>query len=138
MVYGFDTPEMGTYEYQRWSEPPVEIVQNALVRGLRATGQYKAVYTLRADASGRFLVAGQIYDFREVDGANVVARLSYDIRLRDRKSGVTVWEHVYSHDEPATEKTIPAFVDAMDKNLQSSVQEVAAGMEEYFRTHPVE
>jgi ABC-type uncharacterized transport system auxiliary subunit len=138
MVYGFESPEMGTYAYERWSEPPVEILQNALVRGLRSTGQYKSVYTIRADVNGRFLVAGQIYDFKEVDGANIVARLSYEIRLRDRKSGMTVWEHVYTHDEPATEKSVSAFVEAMDKNLQRSVQEVAAGLDEYFRAHPVE
>jgi ABC-type uncharacterized transport system auxiliary subunit len=138
MVYGFESPEMGTYTYERWSEPPVEILQNALVRGLRATGQYKAVYTIRADVGGRYLVAGQIYDFKEVDSANVVARLSYEIRLRDRKSGTTVWEHIYSHDEPATEKSVTAFVEAMDKNLQRSVQEVSAGLDEYFRAHPVE
>jgi ABC-type uncharacterized transport system auxiliary subunit len=138
MVYGFETPEMGTYEYHRWSEPPVEILQTALVRGLRSTGQYNAVYTLRADPDGRFILSGQIYDFREVDGAGVVARLSYEIRMRDRKSGTTVWEHTYTSDEPATEKTVPAFVLAMDKNIQRSVQEVASGLDEYFRAHPIQ
>jgi ABC-type uncharacterized transport system auxiliary subunit len=138
MVYGFDTPEMGTYEYHRWSEPPVEILQTALVRGLRATGQYRAVYTLQPEPDGRFILYGRIYDFREVDGANVVARLSYQIRMRDRKTGFTVWEHNYNYDEPATEKTVSALVLAMDKNIQRSVQEVEAGLQEYFQAHPLE
>src|SRR5208283_3275182 len=69
MVYGFDSPEMGTYEYQRWADPPIEILQNALVRGLRASGRFKAVYTLRVDPDSRFIVAGHLYDFKEVDGA---------------------------------------------------------------------
>jgi ABC-type uncharacterized transport system auxiliary subunit len=138
IVYGFDTPEMGTYEYHRWSEPPVEILQTALVRGLRATGQYRAVYTLRPDPDGRFILYGRIYDFKEVDGANIVARLSYQIRMRDRKTGFTVWDHTYSYDEPATEKAVTALVLAMDKNIQRSVQEVAAGLEEYFRAHPLQ
>jgi ABC-type uncharacterized transport system auxiliary subunit len=138
VVYGFDAPEMGTYEYHRWSEPPVEILQTALVRGLRSTGQYRAVYTLRPDPDGRFILSGQIYDFKEVDGANVAARLSYQIRMRDRKTGFTVWDHTYSYDEPATEKTVSAVVLAMDKNIQRSVQEVAAGLGEYFRAHPLQ
>jgi ABC-type uncharacterized transport system auxiliary subunit len=138
MVYGFDSPEMGTYEYQRWSEPPVEILQNALVRGLRSSGRFTAVYSMRADPNGRFILAGQLYDFKEVDAASVVARLSYEVRLRDRKTGTTVWEHSYSYDEPATEKSVPAFVVAMDKNLQRSVQEVQTGLEAYFRAHPVQ
>ena len=138
MVYGFASPEMGTYEYQRWAEPPVAILQNSLVRGLRASGRFKAVYTVRADPGGRFVLAGQLYDFKEVDSASIVARLSFEARLVDRKSGAVVWEHSYSHDEPASEKSIDAFVLAMDKNLQSGVQEVQTGLEEYFRAHPVQ
>jgi ABC-type uncharacterized transport system auxiliary subunit len=136
IVYGFESPEMGTYEYQRWSEPPIEILENALVRGLRASGRFRTVYTLRTDPYGRYILAGHLYDFKEVDGATMVARLAYEVRLRDRKSGVTVWEHTYSHDEPASAKTIDAFVEAMDKNLTRSVQEVQVGIEQYLRAHP--
>jgi ABC-type uncharacterized transport system auxiliary subunit len=137
MVYGMDSPEMGTYEYQRWAQPPVEILQDSLVRGLRASGRFKGVYSLRSDINGQFILAGHLYDFREVDGSTIVARLSYETRLRDRKSGATVWSHVYGHDEPASDKSISAVVQAMDKNVQRSVQEVQTGLEEYFRAHPV-
>jgi ABC-type uncharacterized transport system auxiliary subunit len=136
IVYGMDSPEMGTYEYQRWAEPPVEILQDSLVRGLRASAHFKGVYRLRSDISGQFVLGGRLYDFKEVDGATVVARLSYETRLRDRKTGLTVWDHVYNRDEPVTEKTVSAFVQAMDKNVQRSVQEVQMGLEEYFRGHP--
>src|SRR3974390_3366246 len=66
IVYGFDSPEMGTYQYQRWAEPPVEILQDALVRGLRATGRFRAVYTIRSDTTGQYVLAGHLYDFKEV------------------------------------------------------------------------
>jgi ABC-type uncharacterized transport system auxiliary subunit len=138
IVYGFDSPEMGTYEYHRWADPPVEMLQYALVRGLRASGRFKSVYTLRADPSGRYILAGHLYDFKEVDGPTIVARLSYDVRLRDRKAGTTVWEHSYSYDEPVAEKTIPAFVVGMDKNIQRSVQEIQSGLDEYFRANPIQ
>jgi len=137
IVYGYDSPEMGTYEYQRWAQPPVEILQEALVRGLRASGTFKAVYTLRADPGGRFVLAGQLYDFKEVDSSTVVARLAFEARLRDRKSGTTVWDYSYSHDEPATEKTVTAVVVAMDKNLERAVAELQAGLQEYFKQHPL-
>jgi ABC-type uncharacterized transport system auxiliary subunit len=136
IVYGFDSPEMGTYEYQRWAEPPVEILQNAFVRGLRASGRFRAVYTMRANANAEFLLAGHLYDFKAMEGSTMAARLSYEVRLRDRKNSLTVWSHTYTHDEPASEKSVPAFVIAMDKNVQRSIQEVQAGLEEYFRSHP--
>lgn len=138
IVYGFDSPEMGTYNYQRWAETPVEILQNTLVRGLRASGRFRSVYTLRADTNGRFILGGYLYDFKEVDASTIVARLSYEVRLRDRKTGIAVWDHTYTHDEPVAEKTVSAFVLAMDKNLQRSVQEVQEGLESYFRAHPVQ
>jgi ABC-type uncharacterized transport system auxiliary subunit len=136
IVYGFDSPEMGTYEYHRWVEPPVEILQMSLIRCLRASGRFKGVYTIRAEAGARFVLGGYLYDFKEVDANTVVARLSYEIRMRDRKSGTAVWSHLYTHDEPVSEKSVNAFVIAMDKNVRQSVQEVQAGLEEYFRAHP--
>jgi ABC-type uncharacterized transport system auxiliary subunit len=136
IVYGFDSPQLGTYQTERWAEPPVEMLQDALVRGLRATGRFRAVYTIRSDASGQYILAGHLYDFKEVDGSTIVARLVYEVRLRDRKTGTAVWARMYSHDEPASEKSVSAIAVAMDKNVQRSVQEVQAGLEEYFRANP--
>ena len=136
IVYGFDSPEMGTYEYQRWVEPPVEILQDSLVRGLRSSGQFKGVYQLRSDINGNFILGGHLYEFKEVDGSSIVARLSYEVRLRDRRTGAMVWSYTYNHDEPVAEKSINTFVQAMDKNVQRSVQEVQSGLVEYFRAHP--
>jgi ABC-type uncharacterized transport system auxiliary subunit len=138
IVYGFDSPEMGTYEYQRWADPPVEMLQYALIRGLRASGRFKAVYSLRADPDGRYILAGYLYDFKEVDGPTIVARLNYVVRLRDRKTSATVWEHSYSYDEPVTEKTVSALAVGMDKNIQRSVQEIQSGLDEYFRANPIQ
>jgi ABC-type uncharacterized transport system auxiliary subunit len=136
IVYGFAGPEMGTYQSQRWAAPPAEILQNSLVRGLRASGRFKAVYPIRTDANAQYVLMGQLYDFKEVDLNPIVARLNYEVLLRDRKTGDAVWNHIYSHDEPASEKNIAAFVEAMNKNVQRSVQEIQAGLEEYFRAHP--
>jgi ABC-type uncharacterized transport system auxiliary subunit len=136
IVYGFSSPEMGTYEYQRWEEPPVELLQNALVRGLRASGKFGGVYTMRSQANAQFTLSGHLYDFKEVDGNPLVARLNYEVHLRDRKSGFVVWTYPYNHDEPASEKNITSFVQAMDTNVNKSAQEVQAGLLEYFRAHP--
>jgi ABC-type uncharacterized transport system auxiliary subunit len=136
IVYGFDSPQLGTYQTERWAEPPVEMLQDALVRGLRASGRFRAIYTIRSDVSGQYILGGHLYDFKEVDATSIVARLVYEVRLRNRKSGTTVWSHMYNHDEPASEKSVSAIASAMDKNVQRSVQEVQAALEEYFRANP--
>ena len=128
IVYGSEAVRLGLYENDRWTEPPVELLQDALARGLRSSGAFRAVTTLRSDASAEFCVMGQLYTFREVSGNGVVARLNYDVELMDLKRGRAIWRHTYNHDEPATGKTVGDIVTAMDKNVHQSVQEVQDGI----------
>ena len=137
IVYGYDSPEMGTYEDERWAEPPVEMLRDAIVRGLRSSGMFKGgVYIARSDLGGRYLLTGHLYDFRELDAATVSARLAFEARLWDRKTRTLVWSHSYSFDEPAAEKSVSAVAAAMDRNVQRSVQAIAADLTEHFKAHP--
>jgi cholesterol transport system auxiliary component len=137
IVYGNDTPQMGTYDEHRWAEPPSEMLQDALVRGLRRSGRFTAVTTLRSDSRGQFIITGHLYEFKEISGGTSAARLNYDAQLRELKTGTTVWTFSYAHDEPATGKEVESVVAAMDKNVQLSVQAVLAGVSQYFTDHPV-
>lgn len=137
IVYGYDSPEMGTYEDERWAEPPVEMLRDALVRGLRSSGMFKGgVYIARSDLGGRYVLSGHLYDFRELDAATISARLAFEARLWDRKTRTLVWSHSYSYDEPAAEKSVSAVAVAMDRNVQRSVQAIAADLTEHFKAHP--
>ena len=40
IVYSSTGHSMGTYEYQRWAEPPTEMIQEVLFRQLRASGRF--------------------------------------------------------------------------------------------------
>ena len=137
VVYGYNSPEMGTYEDQRWAGPPVEMLRDAIVRGLRSSGRFKGgVYIARSELSGRYLLSGHLYDFKELDSGTISARLSFEARLWDRKTRTLIWSQLYSYDEPATEKSVPAVAVAMDKNVQKSVQALETGLSEYFKAHP--
>ncbi len=54
IVYSSGGTQMGTYEYQRWAEPPTEMVEEILLRELRTSGRYHAVYTHRSNVNGDF------------------------------------------------------------------------------------
>jgi ABC-type uncharacterized transport system auxiliary subunit len=130
IVYGSDSVQMGTYQNERWSEPPNEMLRNALVRELRSTGRFRTVTALRSDSSGDFLLTGHLYDFKEVSGNGIVARINFDAELRDLKAGKTVWTYTYNHDEPSSGKDVASVVAAIDRNVQRSVQEVEAGIQQ--------
>jgi ABC-type uncharacterized transport system auxiliary subunit len=138
IVYRSSGEHMGTYEHQRWAEPPTEMFAEVLLRELRASGRYRAVDALRSNARGDFILYGRLYDFMEISGAPLLARLTIDLELRNTKTGSTVWTHFYSHDEPAAGKDISAVVAALNRNAQRGIGDIVSSLDQYFSTHPVD
>jgi ABC-type uncharacterized transport system auxiliary subunit len=135
LVYSSAGQNMGTYEYQRWSEPPTEMLADVLLRDLRASGKYRAVDILRSNSHGDYILYGRLYDFKEVSGSPLMARITVDLELRETKTGATVWTHFYSHDEPVSGKDVSAVVAAMDRNARRGMDDVKSSLDQYFSTH---
>jgi ABC-type uncharacterized transport system auxiliary subunit len=136
IVFGNNAEEMGIYQNERWAEAPTEMLQNALVRGLRASGRFRSVTHLRSDSEGDFILSGHLFEFKEMDVNGPQARLTFEVEMRDVKTNQLVWTYSYNHDEPATGKAVAGVASAMSKNVSDSVKQVQAGLEEYFRAHP--
>jgi ABC-type uncharacterized transport system auxiliary subunit len=137
IVYSSGAETMGTYEYQKWAAPPNEMLVEMLLRELRASGKYRAVDFLRSNARGDYILYGRLYDFKEISGTPVLARVTVDLELRELKSGATVWTYYYSHDEPVSGKDVAAVVAALDRNALHGMAEVKSSLEQYFSTRSV-
>jgi ABC-type uncharacterized transport system auxiliary subunit len=137
IVYSSGGESMGAYEYQRWAEPPTEMIEEVLLRELRASGRYRGVNSLRSGARGDYVISGRLYDFKEVSGSPLLARVSFELTMRDNKTASTVWNHSYSHDEPVDGKDVPAIVSALNRNVHRGVNEFRSSLNEYFSAHPV-
>ena len=136
IVYSTGGESMGTYEYQRWAEPPTQMIAEVMLRQMRASGHYRGVYILRSDIRGEYLLHGRLYDFKEVSGATTVGRVTMELELRNIKTGTSVWTHFYRHDEPVTGKEVGGVVAALDKNVQQAVAEFRSSLDQYFAEHP--
>jgi ABC-type uncharacterized transport system auxiliary subunit len=136
IVYSSKGQSMGTYEYERWVEPPTEMIQEILFRALRRSRRFRSIYPQRSNMRGDYLLRGRLYDFKEITGSPMAARLSLDLELRETKTGNTVWTHSYSHDEPVSGKSVSALVEALDHNAQRATSEITASLFEYFAAHP--
>jgi ABC-type uncharacterized transport system auxiliary subunit len=136
IVYSSSAESMGTYRYQKWAEPPNEMLVEMLLRDLRASGKYKSVDVLRSNSRGDYVLHGRLYDFKEISGTPILARVTVDLELRESKSGATVWTHYYSHDEPVTGKDVAAVVAALDRNALRGMAEVKSSLDEYFSSRP--
>lgn len=136
IVYSMKDQDMGTYEYQRWAQPPTEMLVELLLRNLRVSGHYRAVDMLRSNSRGDYIIYGRLYEFKEVSGTPLSTRVAFDLELRETKTGTTVWTHYYTHDEPAEGKGIGAVVAALDRNAQRGMNDVKSSLDQYFSAHP--
>jgi ABC-type uncharacterized transport system auxiliary subunit len=136
IVYGNGQEQLGTYEFERWAEPPAEMIQEVLLRQLRASGRYRAVHYRRSNMKGDFVIRGRLYDFKEVSGSQLSGRVTLELEMRDLNTGGTVWTHYYTYDEPVSGKDVPAIVAALDRNVQRAVIGVLASLDQYFASHP--
>jgi ABC-type uncharacterized transport system auxiliary subunit len=136
IVYGTQGEGMGTYEYERWAEPPTEMIGAILLRELHNTHHFRQVHSMKSGVRGDYLLHGHLYDFKEISGPNLVARVSFDLELRDNRTGTVVWSTTYRQDEPVPAKEPGAVVAALDKNIEHGLHEATAGIDQYFAAHP--
>jgi ABC-type uncharacterized transport system auxiliary subunit len=137
IVYSSNGVTMGTYEFHRWGAAPVEMISDVLFRTLRDEAHFRGVYAMRSSTHADYVLRGHLYDFKEVSGSALVARLAMDFELRDSKAGAIVWTHSYNHDEPVDKKEVAAVATALDRNVQMAVAEVTNGLDQYFASHPI-
>ncbi len=136
IVYGTGPVEMGVYTSHRWAEPPAEMIETMLIRQLRATGQYESVQQLAGAARGNYIVRGRLISLKEMDlPSGIVARFAMELNLFNPKTGTVVWSQTYSHDEPVPEKTVNAVVQALQRNAETGLGQLAAGLGQYFDSH---
>ncbi|MFZ5448044.1 MAG: ABC-type transport auxiliary lipoprotein family protein [Thermodesulfobacteriota bacterium] len=67
MVYRPDTYQSETYRYHRWRVNPGELVTDFLLRDLRHSGLFKAVFGYGSTPKTRFQLEGAVEEFLEVD-----------------------------------------------------------------------
>jgi ABC-type uncharacterized transport system auxiliary subunit len=136
IVYKTGSNQIGTYQYHRWLETPVQMVQMKLVRLLRTSGEFQSVSGPENASDGDLVVRGRLYDFTEVDGGRIDGLVTMEFELYNRKTARILWSHFYSQTEPVEVKEVPAVVQALDRNLDRGLKEVVAGLCHYFEANP--
>lgn len=136
IVYKIGHNQFGTYQYHHWTEAPVEMVQEKLIRLLQASGDYQSVSGAGGASGGEFELRGWLYDFTEVDGDSINGLVSMEFELCNPRSARVLWWHFYSQMEPVEAKQVSSVVQALDRNLDRGLKEVIAGLNQYFAVNP--
>jgi ABC-type uncharacterized transport system auxiliary subunit len=136
LVYGAGEVQFGIHENERWTESPVDMMQDLLLASLRSSGQYASVARIGSMQRGNYILRGHLNSLYEVDKPQLLARFSLQLELFDSKAGMTVWSQSYSHDEPVGGKSVPDVILALDKDVHGGIQELTASLGQYFASHP--
>jgi ABC-type uncharacterized transport system auxiliary subunit len=132
IAYRVGQHEIGTYQYSRWVDPPVEMVKDKLINVLNSSGDYRSVVALGSKSDGQFVIRGKLYEFEEVDSEKISGVVSMQFELYDRMTGNVLWSHSYSQTEPVEGKEMNAIVAALETNLDRGLKEVSSGLGQYF------
>lgn len=136
LVYGANDVQLGTYEYQRWAEPPAGMMEDLVIKTLRASGSYRSVSRIASNLHGDYIVRGQLFSLDEVQSPGLSARFSFEMELYDPKAGTTVWSASYTHDEPVNGKTVSDVVEALDRNVKAGLTQLTGELGQYLASHP--
>jgi ABC-type uncharacterized transport system auxiliary subunit len=136
IVYRMGSTQLGAYEYHRWAEPPADSIEGLLLRVLRDSGKFRSVQSLRSNARGDYILRGRLHELDEITGASLAARVDFEVELYSQKTGTVVYSHHYNQDEPVNGKQVSDVVDAMNRNLHRGIDQVVAGLADYFTRHP--
>jgi ABC-type uncharacterized transport system auxiliary subunit len=134
IVYNTGGMQMGTYQYHRWAEFPVEMLETMLTQSLLSSGRYRSVAKLGSGVKGDYILRGHLYSLEEIDSPSLAARFSMEIELFQPKTGLVVWSDVYSHDEPVQHKTIAAVVQGLRQNVSVGLNQLTESLNSYLST----
>lgn len=136
IVYRTGSTELGNYEYHRWADPPSLLIEELLLRTLRDSGHYRSVQSQKSNTKGDFIVRGRLYEFGEITGTSLAARLKIEFELYDPRSGTVVFSKLYSRDEPVSGKEVPGVVEALNQNMQRALSDFSSSLSSWFAQHP--
>ncbi|MGQ9688952.1 MAG: ABC-type transport auxiliary lipoprotein family protein [Desulfobaccales bacterium] len=123
MVYRETPVKTGVYQYNRWRTTPGYLVTDYLVRDLRHSGLFKAVFSSEHTGPARFQVEGGVAEFQENNLPEPwQAALTINITLLDlEKENIperVLFQRTYQTTETMTEKTPQGLAEAMSRAMQ--------------------
>jgi ABC-type uncharacterized transport system auxiliary subunit len=130
MLYRVSDVEIGFYEYDRWVEPPEEMVTRVITALLHASGLFRQVVTVDQVQLPAWLLSGELVRFDEVrEGGRSRAECWLRVEVRRAQDERLLWTEVMRASVPLTAETPAALAQAMSQAVQQVATELIARLE---------
>jgi ABC-type uncharacterized transport system auxiliary subunit len=129
---------LNTDPYNRWRTKPGDMVTDYLVRDLRHSGLFLALFSYNDSEETRYLLEGEVNEFlesKEKDGLKAI--LSLNVTLLDlSKQEITekvVFQRDYRYTEPLERETYEGLAQAMSKAMEKFSRQMIMDLDQAIR-----
>lgn len=131
ILYRLSQVELGYYEYERWAEPPGEMVTRSFSETFNSSGLFSSVAFGRnySPSSVKWQLAGIVENFEEDRTSSPpTADLSVTLEIYQTDGNILIWNKRISSSEPLEADTRTHLALAMDKNLTRVIEEALGAL----------
>src|ERR1700722_4943049 len=123
IVYKTSPEQIGFYAYHRWATDPRDVVTNAVMDRLRASGAFAHVKPHDGRPGASYVLSGRLEKLNEFDydgGVKVEVALSAQMTRID--TGATVWTNVVSEVGEVNRRDVPEVVSEMNRTMERAIR----------------
>lgn len=129
MMFRDDAYRIDSFNYNRWAVNPADMITDALVSDLRASGLFQAVFSRYETDEGRFRITGGVEAFYlKMEKNNKTAVVSLTVSLQDVSQEAfgrkMMYQKKYFREEPLAEATPRGYALAASLALQTISRDV--------------
>ena len=129
MFFRSDIYSLDSFNYSRWAVNPADMVADSLLRDMRGSGLFGAIYSRSEGDEGRFVISGGIEEFYlRIDKSNKTAVISITISLKDTQGNETgkamMFQKKYVREEPLQESSPRGYCQAASQAMLVISQQI--------------
>ena len=125
IVYKASPEQIGFYNYHRWAVDPREVVTNAVVDRLRASGNFTEVklYDGRSDID--YVLSGRIEKLEEVDyEGGIKVEVAISAQMTNLSTGAAVWTNTVDEVGTVGQRDVPSVVSEMNRTMERAIEKL--------------
>ena len=117
MVFRKDSYSLDSFNYSRWAVNPADMIADSLLRDMRQSGLFQAVFSRYETDEGRFVITGGAEEFFLRMGKNdKTAVIGISVLLKDAREKETgksvLFQKKYTREEPLQESSPQGYCQA--------------------------
>jgi len=123
MIFRKDSYSLDTFNYSRWAVNPADMIADSLLRDMRGSDLFRAVFSRHETDEGRFLISGSIEEFYlRMEKGDKTAVISISVSLKDTREKETgksiMFQKKYIKEEPLPESSPRGYCQATSQAMR--------------------